>query len=438
MRSLKPSEPDQLFLWPEPTAWPELAAQNRKRLQRPDGPWRLATSHQPVLFHAGIWVREFVLEQVAANWGWESVYFEADSDECEVSAEVPRLEPLRVERVGLARGILEHQSAPDRATWNEFCQRIRSGLPAGLELRGDWQEQSNLARFLAAMRWRAGDLQELERGWQSRWLESPLAARLVEPILADPEDFRACYNRALAQERAERRLRSRAHPFPDLRMEDGRVELPLWVERRPLFYELATDRLWTDRPLAVAHEWRELSLRPRAMLWTAFCRLSCDLYLHGTGGAAYDRATDRVLESFYQLEPPGYAVAWLNYRLALPADEKAPARLLQATQELRSLEHNPQRYLPEHPLAREKIELVAALTAAPRGKRASLTRAIRRINRQLETLLAPLRLRMQAERAAARLACDELAAARYRGYSWLLVDPEKLRAISSLSRPCRS
>ncbi|GMU56507.1 MAG: hypothetical protein AMXMBFR33_56530 [Candidatus Xenobia bacterium] len=435
---MKPSEPDRLFLWPEPAAWPELAAQNRKRLQRPDGPWRLATSHQPVLFHAGIWVREFVLEQVATSWGWESVYFEADSDECEVSADVPRSDPLRVERVSLARGILEHLPAPDRAAWNEFCQRLRSGLPGGLDLRCDWQEQANLARFLACLRWRAGGLQVLERGWQSRWLQSPLAARLVEPILADPEGFRACFNRALTQERAERRLRSRAHPFPDLRVIQGRVELPLWVERRPLFYELATDRLWTDRPLVAAGQWRELPLRPRAMLWTAFCRLSCDLYLHGTGGASYDRATDHVLKSFYRLEPPGYAVAWLNYRLALPADEEAPARLVRATQELRSLRHNPQRSLPAHPLAAEKLHLVTALQSAPRGKRAELTRAIQQTNRQLEAQLAPLRLRLEAERAAARLACDELAAARYRGYSWLLVDPEKLRAISSLSRPCRS
>lgn len=438
MRTLKPGEPDRLFLWPEPAVWPELAAQNRMRLQRPEGPWRLATSHQPVLFHAGIWVRELVLEQVATSWGWETIYFEADSDECEVIAEVPRSNPLRVEQVSLARGILEHLPAPDRAAWTEFCQRLRAGLPAGLDVRCDWQEQPNLARFLACLRWRAGGLQGLGRGWQSSWLESPLAARLVEPILADPEGFRACFNRALAEERAERRLRSRAHPFPDLRILEGRVELPLWVERRPLFYELATDRLWTDRPLVAADQWRQLALRPRAMLWTAFCRLSCDLYLHGAGGAAYDRATDRVLESFYRLEPPAYAVAWLNYRLALPADEDAPARLARVTQELRSLGHNPQRSLPAHPLAAEKLHLVTALQSAPRGKRAELTRAIHQINGQLGQQLSSARSRLQAEQAAARHACDELAAARYRGYSWLLVDPEKLRSISSLSRPGRS
>ncbi len=438
MRPLKPGDPDRLFLWPDPASWPELAARNRKLLQRPDGRWRLATSHQPVLFHAGIWVRELVLEQVASRWGWEATYHEADADECEVSAEVPRLDPLRVERIPLARGILESLPSPDRATWSDYCQRLRQGLPDGLELRADWQEQPNLARFLASMRWAAGGLRGLRRGWQSEWLDSPLAARLVEPILADPEGFRACFNAAVARERAEHRLRSRSHPFPDLRVLEGRVELPLWLERRPLFYQLSTDRLWTDRPVADAREWRKLPLRPRAMLWTAFCRLSCDLYLHGTGGAAYDRATDRVLRSFYALEPPEYAVAWLNYRLGLPVDDEAPARLFRVTRELRALSHNPQRSLPAHPLAAEKLHLVTALQSAPRGRKAQLTRAIQQINGQLGQQLAPVRFRLEAERAAARLACGELAAARYRGYSWLLVDPEKLRAISSQSLPCRS
>lgn len=390
-----PEEPDRLFLWPEPSKWRGRA---------------IATSHQPDLFHAGIWVREFVLAELARQ-GWEATYFEADAASCQVEAVVPAYGPLRVERVPLATGSLERLPAPTRSEWEAFLRR------AGVE--SAWLEAPNLARFLAGLRHLAAPHQ-LPRRWQSEWSESPAFEQLVQPIREDPEGFRQVFNQVCSEVRARRRWRSRAHPFPELRRDGELVEVPLWRERRPVWAD-SRGRLWADgRPIEDRSQ-----LRPRAMLWTAWCRLQCDLYLHGTGGAAYDEATDLILQRFFGLEPAPYAVAWLNYWLDLPADERAPARLAELTARLWQVRHNPQRFLPEHPLSREKQQLL--LREPGKG------RELKAINRILSQELQPLRESLEKQRTEALLAVGELAAARYRGYSWLVVDARRLQAISSRS-----
>lgn len=390
MRRL-PTEPDQLYLWPEPETW-------RGRT--------VATSHQPELFHAGIWVREFVLAELEKR-GWEATYFEADSSRCRVEAIVPAHNPLRVERHFLAEGRLDCLPAPGERAWNEFLDRLE------LPVRRDWLEAPNLGRFLAALRHRAAP-HELTRRWQSDWASSPVCRRLLDPILADPRGFREVFNQVCRELRTRHGWRSRAHPFPDLRQEGERIELPLWCDGRAV---------WSDSV-------PEHGLRPRAFLWTAFCRLQADLYLHGSGGAAYDEATDLILKGFHGIEPPPYVVVWLNYFLDLPADLEAPVRLAELSARLRQVRHNPQRFLPEHPLARDKTRLLGELAVSPRGRKGRLTRELRELNGKLARELAPLTESLERQRAEAALGVRELAAARYRGYSWLGVDPRRLQAIS--------
>lgn len=403
-----PQEPDRLFLWPEP----DLSQ-----------PGRVATSHQPELFHAGIWVREFVLAELVGR-GWEAVYFEADGADCEVEAVVPAFRPLRVERIPWARGPLERLPAPSEADWNAFLDRLER---PGLSLFRGWCPAPNLARFLAGIRHQAAP-HRLERRWQSDWARSPVFARLLDPILHDPVGFCELFNRVCREERELHGWRSRAHPFPELERREDQVELPLWWEGRPVWWHLGRRALQVDgRELPSSDPSR---LRPRAVLWTAFCRLSADLYLHGTGGAAYDQATDRVLRRFYGLEPPPYAVVWLNYRLDLPADDQAPLRLAELSSRLRQLRYNPQLFLPGHPLSRARQTLVEELSQAPRGEKARLTRDLQALNASLASELAPLRAQLERQRAEAALQVEELTSAHFRGYSWLLADPRRLQAIS--------
>ncbi|MEL7237962.1 MAG: hypothetical protein AAGK78_03800, partial [Planctomycetota bacterium] len=51
-------------------------------------------------------------------------------------------------------------------------------------------------------------------------------------------------------------------------------------------------------------------IAPRALTLTMYLRLvACDLFVHGIGGGHYDQVLDRILRSYFKLEPPTFAVA---------------------------------------------------------------------------------------------------------------------------------
>lgn len=101
---------------------------------------------------------------------------------------------------------------------------------------------------------------------------------LVDRMRREPEACLRAYNAAAA-----------AHPGAGLRalkMEDGRVELPLWrlkagAARSPVY----ADELRAGETAGLA---------PRALLMTGLLRLDlCDLFVHGLGGEVYDPAMEQ-------------------------------------------------------------------------------------------------------------------------------------------------
>ena len=99
---------------------------------------------------------------------------------------------------------------------------------------------------------------------------------------------------------------------------------------------------------------------------TLFSRfLLGDMFIHGIGGSKYDELGDEIARRFFGIEPPAFLTVSLTQRLGLPDDPTAtdPSDLLRR---VRSLHHNPDRYLHEpYPdelriLIRKKQELIAA------------------------------------------------------------------------------
>jgi len=112
-------------------------------------------------------------------------------------------------------------------------------------------------------------------------------------------------------------------------------------------------------------------LRPRAVTLTLFTRMIlADWFVHGVGGAGYERIGDYLFERYYGRRPPPVALATCT--MTLPPDGSFSGLIdgtCQVKHELRTLQHHPERYLPE-PLAKE--EPVATLV---HRKRAALNRA---------------------------------------------------------------
>jgi hypothetical protein len=74
-----------------------------------------------------------------------------------------------------------------------------------------------------------------------------------------------------------------------------------------------------------------------------------DLFIHGIGGAKYDRISDAIIADYFGLEPPEMACVSATLLLDLPRPSTTPETIRGLRRSLRDLEWNPQRTLPSSP-----------------------------------------------------------------------------------------
>jgi hypothetical protein len=154
------------------------------------------------------------------------------------------------------------------------------------------------------------------------------------------------------------------------------------------------------------------SLAPRALLLTGMMRLgACDLFVHGTGGAIYDPATEAWLSAWLgaTLAPTVMVTA----DLLLPFDEASitPAEVARATWRAHHARHDPA-LVGRDDLVPRKHAMVEAIRAArERGENAlplylELHRVLATFRDQERSRLADLS--SEAERLVARHASAKI------------------------------
>lgn len=467
--------------------------------QGPDAPPRylVVTGHQPVLAHPGILVKNLLVAELARRFeGGLGLNVVVDYDTAaELSAPVPcrqdgrlSLRPVPLVPVGYGRPFCQTPPPPEER-WERFRRQVDELLaslgPEGEALRARFARFAKLVQDprLAGAR----DLAEWVSALRHRWEAEALgegACYLEVPMdeLADTRPFRLffahialqaetfapLYNDVLARYRQARRIRSRANPFPDLAVAGDRIELPFWlltpgVRRRALHVQRDGAALvlsTADGPvarlparsadeLAEALERERLAIRPRAAALTMFVRLFlADVFVHGVGGARYDRVTDALIARFFGVRPPRYAVASASLTLELGSGS-GPDEVARLRRQLRDLRFNPQRFVPQalassgqaeglRRLALEKDRLIAWIQQPGAAKR-ELTRRIEEVNARLYEALAPVRETIEARLRQALLADAERQASQYRAYPAFLYDPARLRrmAETALDAPRR-
>jgi hypothetical protein len=417
------------------------------------------TGHQPGFVHPGVWLKNFAADKLAATCGGTAVHLVIDADLCRNSAvRVPagtRAEPslasVPYDRPASAIA-WEERRFVEPELWESFATRL-GDVVAPLVARPlicDWWPRAVLRGTATGMPGAAISQarHQLEREWGSASLELPQSAmcqltefrRFACDLLASLPRFQEAYNGALAAYRLRRRIRNQAHPAPRLAAEEDWREAPLWVwtaedpTRRPLFarrrgndLELRDDRDLRltlplfDRPnseeaIGVWGEWESegIRVRSRALITTLFARLLLtDCFIHGIGGAHYDRVTDAIGRAYFGVAPPPYATVSGTLRLpesgAQLADERPHWRGV-----LRALRYHPERFLEQAELdapqqqaadaiARGKADWVAqAKTPANAAER---HREITQANAALyELLVAPRRAAQESLEEAGKTA----------------------------------
>jgi len=388
-------------------------------------PTLVLSGHQPGLFHPGVWFKNFLLATVSDNLPATGINVNIDNDICESTRiRVPggsRHDPL-IRRIGFDQGgrivPYEERELRDVAMLRSFADRIKRSVAAfvGDPLVGQLQpflneaslRSRNLGQVLVEARHR------LEAAHGLNTLEVPLSSicqgssftGFISEVLNRLEEFTAAYNQAIEDYRKARGIHAPNRPVPQLRTCDEYQESPFWIWkrgmpiRRRLFVRVCEHELELsdlqqvrlrlprrDLIQAIIDRQTQYAIRPRALVTTLYLRMILsDLFIHGIGGAVYDRITDRIVEDFFGIVMPEFVTATATMKLVPFAREVTGKEVGYYRHRLRELYYHPESHI-DHPdsieraLVANKRELLDELPH-PAGK-AAWHRRLERVNLRL-------------------------------------------------------
>ncbi len=375
------------------------------------------TGHQPVFYHPGIFIKDLLADAIARSFGGVALNMVVDTDEAEIAFEYPfpgELAPggrsalRRRFVISPPAGMLREQRLPAE-TRSAFVAELHAALPRMKELFGPEQAPAVVrglelvCRSAAnaesvmdpAVRFRESFESSLGLSlrtlYTSDLIRTPAFLYFARFVIEHADEFRRCYNSALADYREQHGIKNAAQPLPDL--EPG--ELPFW-------------KLEGSRRVALRADGVDAGadIFPKAIALTLFCRLFvCDLFIHGRGGARYDVITDRVLADFF--ECPGAPFTVASATLALSPTDGFPAEsrpIAEIERDIRSVRFEPTRFLgPEHPLYQEWRALIEE-RKRPGADLRRMHSDFLRLKEKALPLISDVPPRLEDERARAALA----------------------------------
>lgn len=437
----------------------------------------LVTGHQPELYHPGVWVKGIIVDALCRASGFVGVNLTVDGDLASRVVDVPALSDgqwrrARVTLPGIHAGLPWSSQAPlDGDGWRALIDVLRQSLaPALHEVLGDFAACVAAARGVREARTLAESLLWARRAWEGesgapRYFELPVSAMcdtlafhaFAASLLARLPDLWQVHNDCLADYRRRNHVRTGAHPVPDLRRRDALWETPFWclhrdgtraglflereaagwqVRSKALAFGLLPGKAVDEWPLRLRAMLAEMgaALRPRALTLTLFTRrVLADVFLHGVGGARYERLGDEIAARFFGAAPSPWAVA--SASVCVVEHDGAGAQVDAETardlrRRLRDMHYNPQRFAsPEDPLVARKQALVAAMASASGSDKRHLNHELDQIDADLRARAAPARAAVAARLAAIELAEASRAALHWRGYPFVLFRPERVRRL---------
>jgi hypothetical protein len=433
-----------------------------------DGRPLIATGHQPSLPHPGVLYKQDVLNRVGREAVGINIVVESDTLET-LSVKVParRGNAVTIARIAMARTprrmVLAHAPKPDRrpfeAQLSEVrrtaarlnCDEILDALDRFAAIhREEYPEHESLAAMLTAYRRRYFPTPLVHEVPLTNLCRTDEFRAFAAALIQDAAAFLATHNSALNAHRRARRIRTRVNPFPDLRRDGARIEVPLWHLddeglRSPVYVETEgkTTRLLAYRTAVGEFRTRDeldellptVQLRPKALTLTMFIRLCvADLFIHGVSGGNYDQATDAIIRDSLGLEPPAYGVASLTARLPLDFDDGLDTRVRELAYRVRRMTWNPDEFVPDS----NALRLEKRRVLAEAGSR--LTRdehqQIESVRQRLLGTIAEERQATEEALAQARRALEDQQRLGARDFPYFLYPLPVLQAAMAAETPC--
>ena len=354
----------------------------------------ICDGHQPLLFHSGVWAKNFVLGGLAQQFNATALHLVVDNDSwSQNGVMVPTGDsesPAR-RHITFLSEIYDQPWEETRVTDLDLFRKFSSEVTTAMNVWGFnplieecWpaaisaaESDKPLADCLTAVR------HSMEERWRLENLELPMSRvcdseafrRFFCHVVAHLPCFRELYNEVLAEYRDVNHVRSHTHPVPELKESAGWLESPFWVwsvdepKREPLYVKQADQQILLaagtreigqldlsaeQSPVKALQQLQQLAdggwrIRSRALTTTLFARLFLsDLFIHGIGGAKYDEMTDRLMTRFYGVEPPGYLTLSGTWHLPFGQGKNDLShRRRQLKRQIRDAECNPEKILGE-------------------------------------------------------------------------------------------
>jgi len=383
----------------------------------------IQTGHQPVFFHPGIWIKNIFLNELLKSpllhksLGLNIIL---DNDICkDLNLSLPALSSngnLTVEEISFLPSTFapnlpfEEYPCPSLELITKFTRDVIHGLkPLESENKDILNNFKNFGRCLENssrsfnQNYTRGNLGEFlglarrlyEKEIEPAYLEIPFSQicdsdeflSFFLEIIRNIKSFSEIYNKKLDEYRKLFKIRTQAHPSPNLLIKENLIETPFWIwkegDQRRKIYVLKEDEgnyLYSDSygkifliekdglkslfSLKTLLKDRGLKIRPKALLLTLYNRLFIsDLFIHGLGGAKYDLVTDEIIKEFFRVDPPRFLAVSCTLHLDFKSSPASTSdyKISTLKKEIRDLEFNPQRYINELPLTKKEKNQIGEL-----------------------------------------------------------------------------
>lgn len=452
----RPPAPDAVrapiaTLDPDPRSWagllrthdpiPEPHRRFRDQLGLPTDRPVIMAGHQPTLWHPGILAKLLAASALAARTDAAVAWLVVDFDEpLPLRTRLPAFDPHGRLREYAWSIDGRDTPSPGVALSQPAVTPVPPRLPHGWALPDGAGDRTDAARRALAAHADAPNaaVQVTEALFDllepltprpivihaSRLGRTDLFAHTVALAARHPSTPHDLYNAAVAH-----------HPDADVRAlstrHDGALELPFWAmqvaQPRPVF-----DTDLAETPVS--------ALLPRGLLMSGLARLAgCDLFIHGTGGRAYEPINDRWLTRWLDAPAPTpgpgpglapFVTATADLTLDLDAPTIAPADAARARWLAHHARHHPA-HLDDTAAQRQRDALVAAIEGSPRGstERARLFSELHALRRAHEHTHAQPLADLADEARELTLAAQATPLAEDRTWPAFLHDPERLRML---------
>ncbi len=216
----------------------------------------------------------------------------------------------------------------------------------------------------------------------SKLVKTKTFLTFVDLIRKRQKEFQKIHNQALETYRKEHKIKNHAQPLPNLQEN----EMPFWAYKNHERVSFGVN----ENPNCIL---------PRAITLTLFLRIFfCDFFIHGTGGARYEKICDTISKEFFQIESCPYEVATATMHFSPNANFDLPKyEQKELEKKLREIEYSPEHFLnSEHPQVIQKRKLLEEFKN-PNSNKKELHQKIKELNQIMKQELINLEQELQSE-----------------------------------------